>query len=78
MSAFDLFCTTAEGTQWVATFLDIDVAKPNVELLAVHVPGEYFIVDQISGDKLLELLARDSGIHASRLRTAGKGKNAQA
>jgi hypothetical protein len=77
MSAFDLFCTTAEGTEWVATFLNVDVAKSNAELLAVQVPGEYFIIDQVSGNKMFELPAKDGGSRIGRLRSAAYEKYAR-
>lgn len=77
MTAFDLFCITSEGTEWVATFLNIDVAKSNAELLAVQVPGEYFIVDQVSGNRAFELRVTDGGSQIGRLRSAAYEKYAQ-
>jgi hypothetical protein len=54
MRALDLFRTTAQGTEWVATFLDIDVAKEELRQLVLDTPGEYFLVDQVSGEKVSE------------------------
>ena len=53
MTAFDLFRTTSEGTEWVATFLDVDEAKSNAEHFASQLPGEYFVVDQVSATNCL-------------------------
>ena len=78
MTAFDLFCTTSEGTEWVATFLNIDVAKSTAELLATQVPGKYFIVDQVSGDRVFELRVIEDGSHVGRFRSAAYEKHAQA
>jgi hypothetical protein len=61
MMAFDLFRATSHGTEWVSTFLDLDVAKSDATNRAAEAPGQYFVVDQISGDKLFELLATDGG-----------------
>jgi hypothetical protein len=77
MSAFDLFCTTPEGTGWVATFLNIDVAKSSAELLAVQVPGRYFIVDQVSGSRVFELRATDGSGQIGRLRSSASEKHAR-
>jgi hypothetical protein len=57
MTAFDLFRTTSQGTEWIATFLNIDVAESDAQRFAAHFPGEYFVVDQRSGDRLFELKA---------------------
>jgi hypothetical protein len=67
MTAFDLFRSTSEGTEWVATFLDVEVAKINAKSRAAQAGGEYFVVDQLSGSKLFELSAANSGsrIHRS-------------
>ena len=55
MTAFDLFRSTSQGTEWVGTFLDIDLAK--AEIFAAQAPGDYFVADQCSGDRLFELSA---------------------
>ena len=77
MTAFDLFCTTSEGTEWVATFLNIDVAKSNAELLAVQVPGKYFIVNQVSGSRVFELRATDGSGQIGRSRSVVSKEYAQ-
>jgi hypothetical protein len=59
MTAFGLFRSTTEGTEWVATFLDVEVAKFNAKSRAAQAPGEYFVVDQLSGNKLFELSVAD-------------------
>jgi hypothetical protein len=57
MTAFDLFRTTSEGTEWLGTFLTIDLAKSDAESFSAQVPGEYFVVDQCSGIEVFELRA---------------------
>ncbi len=52
MRALGLFRTTAQGTEWVATFSDIDLANEELHQLVLETPGEYFLLDQISGDKV--------------------------
>ena len=64
MTAFDLFRTTSEGTEWVATFLSVDEAKSNAEIFAAQVPGEYFVVDQVSATNCLNW-ALQSGVFTS-------------
>jgi hypothetical protein len=61
MTAFDLFRTTSEGTEWVATFLEVEEAKINAKSRAAQAAGEYFVVDQLSGSKLFELSAANCG-----------------
>jgi hypothetical protein len=43
MRALDLFRTTAQGTEWVATFSDIDLANEELRQLVLEGPGEYFL-----------------------------------
>lgn len=57
MITFDLFRTTSNGTEWIATFLDIEIAKTDAKSRAAQVSGEYFIVDQLTGNKLFKLSA---------------------
>ena len=52
MRALDLFRTTAQGTEWVATFSDIDLVTEELRRLVLDTPGEYFIVDQVSGEQV--------------------------
>ena len=52
MKALDLFRTTAQGTEWVATLLDIDLATDELRRLVLDTPGEYFLVDQVSGEQV--------------------------
>jgi hypothetical protein len=70
MTAFDLFRTTSEGTEWVATFLDVEAAKIYAKSRASQVPGAYFIVDQLAGNKLFELGAANSKSRIRRPRGA--------
>ena len=69
MTAFDLFRTTSQGTEWVGTFLKLDWAKSDAKMLAGQVPGDYFIVDQVSGDKVFELIAAVLGVHFHQSRS---------
>ena len=52
MKALDLFRTTAQGTEWVATFSDIDLAKEELHQLVLETPGEYFLLDLVSGEQV--------------------------
>jgi hypothetical protein len=52
MRALDLFRTTAQGTEWVATFSDIDLDKDELRQIVLEKPGEYFLLDQVSGEKV--------------------------
>jgi hypothetical protein len=62
MTEFDLFRTSSEGTEWVATFLDVEVAKVNAKSRATLAPGGYFVIDQCSGDKLFELETAEAAV----------------
>jgi hypothetical protein len=55
MRALDLFRTTAQGTEWVATFSDIDLDKDELRQIVLEKPGEYFLLDQVSGEKVFDL-----------------------
>lgn len=52
MRALDLFRTTAQGTEWVATFSDIDLANEELRQVVLERPGEYFLLDQVSGEQV--------------------------
>ena len=52
MKALDLFRTTPEGTEWVATFSDIDLANEELHQLVLETPGEYFLLDLVSGEQV--------------------------
>jgi hypothetical protein len=52
MRTLDLFRTTAQGTEWVATFLDIYLSKDELRQIVLEKPGEYFLLDQVSGEKV--------------------------
>ena len=54
MRVLDLFRTTAQGTEWVATFLDIYLAKDELRQIVLETPGEYFLLDQVSGEKIFD------------------------
>jgi hypothetical protein len=68
MTAFDLFRTTPQGTEWVGTFLKVDWAKFNAQRFAAHFPGTYFVVDQASGDKLFEVSVTNVRLPPSHIR----------
>ena len=52
MISLDLYRTTSEGTQWVGTFVDLDVAKAKLTELVEIIPGDYCIFDQSTGERL--------------------------
>jgi hypothetical protein len=52
MRGLDLFRTTAQGTEWIATLSDIDLTKEELRQIVLETPGEYFLLDQVSGEKV--------------------------
>jgi hypothetical protein len=44
--------TTSEGTEWVGTFVEFDIAKAKLMELAETAPGDYSIFDQSTGERL--------------------------
>jgi hypothetical protein len=70
MTAFDLYRTTSHGTEWIATFLDIEVARANARNRAAKLPGAYFVVDQCSGDKIFETSDPEVEVRTGRLPSA--------
>jgi hypothetical protein len=52
MTSLDLYRTTSEGTEWVGTFVDLDVAKAKLLELAETARGDYSIFDQSTGERL--------------------------
>ena len=52
MVSLDLYRTTSEGTEWVGSFLDLDVAKAKLMELSETAPGDYSIFDQSTGERL--------------------------
>ena len=67
MRALDLFRTTAQGTEWVATFSDIDLANEELRQLVLERPGEYFLLDQVSGEKFVPNQGRPARRASSRV-----------
>jgi len=51
MTSFDLFRTTPEGTEWLGSFLKLNVAKLKLEDFASQ-PGQYSICDQATSEEL--------------------------
>jgi hypothetical protein len=52
MTSLDLYRTTSEGTEWVGTFVEFDIAKAKLMELAETAPGDYSIFDQSTGERL--------------------------
>ena len=52
MASLDLYRTTSEGTEWVGTFVEFDIAKAKLMELAETAPGDYSIFDQSTGERL--------------------------
>ena len=52
MASLDLYRTTSEGTEWVGSFWDLDVAKAKLMELAETAPGDYSIFDQSTGNRV--------------------------
>jgi hypothetical protein len=56
-SSFDLYRTTLEGTEWLGSFLDMQVAIAKLKEFAQNNPGHYYICDQGTGE---QMFAEDS------------------
>jgi hypothetical protein len=52
MISLDLYRTTSEGTEWVGTFENLDVAKAKLTELADTIPGDCSIFDPSTGERL--------------------------
>jgi hypothetical protein len=52
MVTLDLYRTTSERTEWVGSFVDLDIAKAKLMELAENAPGDYSIFDQSTGQRL--------------------------
>lgn len=46
---FDIFRTQAQGVLWLESAATLEGAKARVQELAVHGPGEYLLLNQITG-----------------------------
>jgi hypothetical protein len=49
---FDIFKVESSGLRWMEASADLERAKARVKILAVSSPGEYLIVNAITGDKV--------------------------
>jgi hypothetical protein len=50
---FDIFKQQPDGNAyWVEAAQDLETAKARVQVLAEHFPGQYFIVDNMTGKKI--------------------------
>jgi hypothetical protein len=52
MISSDLYRTTSEGTEWVGTFVNLDVAKAKLTERAETIPGDHSIFDPSTGERL--------------------------
>jgi hypothetical protein len=49
---FDIFRQQADGNRyWIEGAEDLEAATARARVLAEHFPGQYFIVDNATGDK---------------------------
>ena len=48
---YDIFRMDPSGVLWLEAATSIDDAKTRAQQLAAHSPGEYLLLDQISGSK---------------------------
>jgi hypothetical protein len=52
MRSLDLFRAKPDGTiEWCGTFFSMEAAKAKLQELLVAEPGDYFILDQVTGQK---------------------------
>jgi hypothetical protein len=49
---FDIFRTDPEGVLWIRSAATLESAKECVQQLAMRSPGEYLLLNQVTGDKL--------------------------
>jgi hypothetical protein len=52
MPPFDILKVESEGVRWMEAVADLERAKARVKVLAVSSPGQYFIVNQETGEKI--------------------------
>jgi hypothetical protein len=52
MPPFDILKVESEGVRWMEAVADLERAKARVKVLAVSSPGEYFIVNQQTGERI--------------------------
>jgi hypothetical protein len=50
--SFDLIHTMLDETAWLESFLDVSIARARLKELAETEPGEYYILDQSTGQKI--------------------------
>jgi hypothetical protein len=50
---FDIFLTEIEGVLWLESAETLEGAKARVQELAVRSPGEYLLLNQVTGNQLL-------------------------
>jgi hypothetical protein len=60
IATFDVFRTEADGSvKWFGAFTDLEAAKARIEEL-ISSPGDYFIYNQATGNKLFFNEQRDT------------------
>ena len=67
MVSFDLYRTTADGTEWVGTFMDFRSAKLGLTELAEMNPGHYAIYDQSTGQRVFTQMFYQEQDHEQKL-----------
>jgi len=50
---FDIFRTETEGVLWLESATTLESAKARVEQIAGRSPGEYLLLNQVTGDKVI-------------------------
>jgi hypothetical protein len=58
-ASLDLYRTSPEGTEWLGSFLKIEVAIAKLQEYAQTNPGHYYICDQTTGE---QVFAEDSSV----------------
>jgi len=49
---FDIFKVESSGLRWMEAAPDLERAKTRVRVLSASSPGEYIILNQITGEKI--------------------------
>jgi hypothetical protein len=58
-ASLDLYRTSSEGTEWLGSFLKIEVAIAKLKEFAASNPGHFYICDQVTGE---QVFAEDSSV----------------
>lgn len=74
---FDIFRMETGGAHlWLESAPNLENAKTRIRELAAHLPGEYMVLSQKTGNKLVIKIDGVNGAEAGRSRPAEEGNTA--